>query len=100
MRWIMATVTLGVFLYWASNGFAHDQYNSWMKNDGTGSCCSNQDCAPAKVRIVNRRWEVEIQGHWVPVPDEVIIKKNSPDGQAHVCNQGVTILCFVEPILA
>ena len=84
----------------ARTATAHDIYGSWMKNDGTGSCCNDMDCAPAEVRIMNKRWEVKLHGHWVPVPDEVILKKNSPDGQAHVCNKGVTILCFVEPILA
>lgn len=79
---------------------AHDIYTDWQRNDGKGSCCNLIDCAPAEVKRVKKGWEVKLHGHWVPVPEEVVLKKNSPDGQAHVCASGLTILCFVEPILA
>ena len=78
----------------------HEFYTDWQRNDGQGSCCNQIDCAVAEIRRVRDNWEVKLHGHWVPVPQEVILRKNSPDGQAHVCASGVTILCFVEPILA
>ena len=78
---------------------AHDMYGSWQTNYG-GSCCNNQDCHPTDARRVGDHWEVPINGVWHKVPEDAVIRKNSPDGQAHVCNIGETIICFVEPVLA
>jgi hypothetical protein len=81
-------------------GSAHDFYSSWMRNDGKGSCCNNQDCAPAAAERRGAHWYVKHHGMWMEVPDNVVLRKSTPDGQAHACILGNVIICFVEPILA
>jgi hypothetical protein len=53
--------------------------------------------------MVGDHYEVEVDGKWVPVPDDKINNVVAPDGGAHVCaprqigrNKGV-IFCVILP---
>ena len=84
----------------ARTAIAHDIYGSWLRNDGMGSCCNMQDCAPAAAERRGDNWYVKAGDGWLKVPEEVVLRKNSPDGQAHACILGGQVICFVEPVLA
>lgn len=63
------------------------------------SCCSDRDCAPARARFRDGRWEFLKRDVWTPVPPEKIVADRTPDMQAHACISVVTdeLLCFVKP---
>jgi hypothetical protein len=82
------------------SGRTHDFYGTWMRNDGKGSCCNNQDCAPAVAERRGAHWYVSHHGSWLQVPETAVIRQRSPDGRAHACIMNGNVLCFVEPILA
>lgn len=86
---------------------AHEPYSNWMKPDGDGSCCNNQDCA-----ISRAFWSPELErwvalgptGQWVIVPPEAELDPQrvaNPDGNAHLCARvyegTVRVLCFRRP---
>jgi hypothetical protein len=75
-------------------------YETWDRPDKAGaSCCNRNDCEQA----VDVR---QIDGHWwarkksggplmsIP-PEKVEQRRDSPDGQSHVCSIGSTVLCFL-----
>src|SRR5580693_8799840 len=75
----------------------------WFKglsaSDGT-PCCSMADCRRTLSRLTADGYEVIIDGSWVAVPwDRVLRGTDNPTGQAVVCRAPRTkiILCFVRP---
>ena len=69
-----------------------------LRVPGTGtSCCSIADCRPADSRVVEGHYEVLINGKWLPVPQDLILRdKENPTGRAVVCwTPSAGIMCFV-----
>jgi hypothetical protein len=78
-------------------------YRSLTTTDGK-SCCSMHDCAPAEARLKEGHWEVLIFAYnvdyarWVPVPDQVVLRRENPDGRPILCRTpNGFIHCFVPP---
>lgn len=74
-------------------------FRSLKAPNGT-ACCSVADCRQATHRMTKTGYEVMIDGKWVEVPWERVLRRNdNPTGEAIVCRQpGTTlILCFVRP---
>ncbi len=63
------------------------------------SCCSLADCRPTDYRSGPNGYEAYIEGSWVAVPpDKVLRRVDNPTGRAVVCYlPGKGILCFVTP---
>ncbi|HUZ75824.1 MAG TPA: hypothetical protein VMU87_22785 [Stellaceae bacterium] len=71
-----------------------------LRQPGTQvSCCSLADCRPTDYRTGANGYEAYIEGSWVAVPpDKVLRRVDNPTGRAVVCYlPGWGILCFVTP---
>ena len=71
-----------------------------LRQPGTEvSCCSLADCRPTEYRTSGTGYEAYIEGSWVAVPpDKVLRRVDNPTGRAVVCYlPGKGILCFVTP---
>lgn len=60
-------------------------YSTLLRNDTKTSCCNLADCSPTTVRVNGDRYEVMVDGEWVAVLPEKIVKVSAPDNGAHVC---------------
>lgn len=49
------------------------------------SCCNLADCRPTSGRAVGDHYEVKINGAWVTVLPDKVVKRTAPDGGYHVC---------------
>jgi len=68
------------------HGDFHGQFYDRLKKPGTDtSCCNLTDCRPTSSRSAGAHYEVLINGAWVRVPPEKIVKVMAPDMGAHVC---------------
>lgn len=68
------------------HGDFHGNFYSRLNKPGTQtSCCNLNDCRPTSSRAVGAHYEVMINGEWVRVPPEKIVKVTAPDMGAHVC---------------
>ena len=70
-------------------GVGHDKwhhgfYDHLLQRDGS-SCCNHSDCRPTQSRMVDDHYEVKVDGQWVTVRKDKILKVVAPDGGAHVC---------------
>ena len=70
-------------------GVGHDKwhrgfYDHLLQRDGS-SCCNHSDCRPTQSRMVDDHYEVKVDGQWVTVRKNKILKVVAPDGGAHVC---------------
>lgn len=69
-----------------------------LRGPDTGvSCCSVSDCRPVEARTNGDRYEVLIEGRWVAVPSEKVLRRtDNPTGRAVVCWTPMRgIMCFV-----
>lgn len=71
------------------HGVGHDKwhrdfYDHLLQKDGS-SCCNHLDCRPTQSRMVGDHYEVKVDGQWLRVRKDRIIKVVAPDGGAHVC---------------
>ena len=70
-----------------------------LKQPGSGaSCCSIADCRPVDYRMGTGGYEAKLDGDWVHVPEERILRgQTNPTAHAIVCRSPVngSILCFV-----
>jgi hypothetical protein len=93
---LFAAVSVFVFCLapvWAGtsggHGQGHSEFHDWYESlriPGTNfSCCNDEDCRPTKSRMVGRDVQVIIDGEWVTVPPNKIVREPSPDLGAHVC---------------
>src|SRR5262245_50062484 len=48
----------------------HDFYATLKRTDGTGSCCSDNDCRPTVSRKVGDHYEIKVDGRWLPRSEE------------------------------
>jgi hypothetical protein len=75
----------------------HSAYEHWKDRNGYG-CCDDRDCRPVRANVVgDGRWSVWIDGRWLPVPPDAVLRIPSPDGRSHVCMApgAVEPRCFV-----
>lgn len=75
---------------------AHDPYTEWKDKRGYG-CCHDRDCRPVRADLTEAGWRVWIDGRWVLVPPDAVLKIPSPDGRSHACISpgAVEPMCFV-----
>jgi hypothetical protein len=59
--------------------------NAIRRPDTKTSCCNLTDCRPTSGRQVDDHYEVKINGAWISVPADKILKKSAPDLGFHVC---------------
>lgn len=72
--------------YGHGHGQYHGSFYESLRSPKTKvSCCNLNDCRPTVSRTVNDHYEVKVNGDWVRVPFDIIIKKVAPDWGAHVC---------------
>ena len=75
-------------------------YETWMRPDmPTVSCCNRMDCAVvSEVKRLGNRWEArrKSDGKWLVIPPEKVEeRRDSPDGQSHMCSMGEAVYCFI-----
>jgi hypothetical protein len=64
----------------------HENFYMQILRPDTGtSCCSGEECRPTSGRMVSDHYEVKINGLWVQVPWNKIVKQAAPDLGYHVC---------------
>lgn len=76
----------------------HNDYSTWQRPDGLGSCCNHTDCDIVKELSMDEQGQRRVlwRGEVYSVPEEVYLKnKVSPDGNAHACIIGYKVVCFV-----
>jgi hypothetical protein len=64
----------------------HDSfYRHLIRPDANTPCCDGADCRPTSGRAVGDHYEVKVNGRWIPVPENKIVKEAAPDLGFHVC---------------
>lgn len=63
----------------------HDFYQHLVRPGTKVSCCNHHDCRPTTGRVVGSNYEVKVNGAWVTVPSDKIVKSSAPDLGFHVC---------------
>lgn len=80
------------------HGEMHEIYKGWQSPQGY-SCCSEQDCRPTRAYLDEHgHWQAIVDGRWLVMPDDRVLRIPSPDGRSHVCatpGAAPTIRCFV-----
>lgn len=81
-------------------GATGEFYRTWERPDMAGaSCCNRSDCDTAvDVKQIDGRWWARKKngGPLMSIPPEKVEqRRDSPDGQSHVCSVGSTVLCFL-----
>jgi len=71
-------------------GHGHDLwhkgfYDTLQRPDTKGSCCNLTDCRPTQGRAVDDHYEIKVNGAWVSVPVDKVVRKSAPDMGFHVC---------------
>jgi hypothetical protein len=74
-------------------------YRSLLQPGTNYPCCSVADCRRADYRITGNRYEVRIDGKWLPVlPSKILTRTDNPTGHAIVCwDPAQGIMCFIRP---
>jgi hypothetical protein len=60
-------------------------YQNLRRPDTRTPCCNLTDCRPTSGRMVEDHYEVKVNGAWVSVPADKILKETAPDLGFHVC---------------
>jgi hypothetical protein len=94
----VAKLCLPFALFWfdaagAQEGFSGHNHDRWhhgfyqtlIRPDTKTPCCNLTDCRPTSGRQVGDHYEVKVNGAWVSVPRDKILKKTAPDLGFHVC---------------
>lgn len=72
--------------YGQGHGTFHNKFYENLRSPKTKvSCCNINDCRPTEMRTNGDHYEVKVNGMWVRVPMDIIVKVTAPDGGAHVC---------------
>lgn len=80
---------------------ANPAFAPWFRSltqPGTGiSCCAEADCRQTEFRIDGDHYEALVQGQWLRVPSDAVLKRtDNPTGRAVVCwTPSLGIMCFV-----
>ena len=67
------------------NMWHHGFYQTLIRPDTKTPCCNLTDCRPTSGRQVEDHYEVKVNGAWVSVPPDKILKRVAPDLGFHVC---------------
>ena len=89
-------------------GHGHDKwhhgfYLTLQRPDNKTPCCNLTDCRPTAGRLVDDHYEVKVNGAWVSVPPDKVLKQSAPDLGFHVCapfkfdGRGDHLYCGVVP---
>lgn len=75
-------------------------YETWERPDMPGlSCCNRSDCDVAiEVKTVGGKLFARKKGEGPLVsipPEKIEQRRDSPDGQSHLCAIGSTVICFI-----
>ena len=75
----------------------HDWYKTLMSPQSGASCCDNRDCRPTRAYLDDEgTWRALLDGRWIAVPREKVLRTKAPDGNSHICaNEFGMIYCFV-----
>jgi hypothetical protein len=92
VRYVLAAVLLSTGAL-AQEGYIGHDHHKWhqdfyqrlVRPDTRVSCCSLSDCRPTSGRVVGDHYEVKVNGAWVAVPPDKIVKRSAPDMGFHVC---------------
>jgi len=60
-------------------------YKQLIRPDTGNPCCDGTECRPTSGRMAGDRYEVKVDGAWVPVPQNKIVKQTAPDLGYQVC---------------
>ena len=87
---ILAFLTAPAFAQEGHIGHGHDTwhqnfYQKLVTPDTKVSCCNLADCRPTSLKQEGANYSVKVDGAWVVVPQNKIVKVSAPDGGAHVC---------------
>ena len=63
----------------------HGFYQTLERPDTKSPCCNFADCRPTSGRQVDGHYEVKVNGAWVSVPPDKILRQSAPDLGFHVC---------------
>jgi hypothetical protein len=82
------------------HGVTGQFYETWMRPDmPSSSCCNKADCDVAvDVKQIAGKWWARKKsgGPMTSIPAEKIEqRRDSPDGQSHLCAVGTTVFCFL-----
>ena len=78
----------------AQEGYLGHDHDKWhrgfcqtlLRRDTKTPCCSLTDCRPTSGRLgVDGHYEVKVNGAWVSVPPDKILRQSAPDLGFHVC---------------
>jgi hypothetical protein len=83
-------------------------YKEWVtsQHDTLGRwCCNIGDGRPVDAKIVDDHWEVHVTpvhfpgepDHWLPVPDERVIRQGNPTGSPILWLLHGAVQCFAPP---
>src|SRR5262245_40921019 len=90
----MATLMLsGVAIAMAQEGHIGHGHDWWhgsfyqhlLVPGSQNSCCNLFDCRPTSGRQTGTHYEVKVDGNWIVVLPDKIVKKTAPDMGFHVC---------------
>lgn len=75
----------------------HDWYRTLVHPFTGRPCCDDRDCRPTRAYVDDEgMWRAMLDGQWVIVPNDAVLRKVSPDGRSHICaNERGIIFCFV-----
>ncbi|MFL6798184.1 MAG: hypothetical protein ACJ8F3_12300 [Xanthobacteraceae bacterium] len=81
-----------------------DNYSNPRRDPKSRFCCGVADTVKTQFRVESGdeeypedRWYAWLDGEWVRIPPEKIVKEHAPDGQAYLFLLAKTIQCFVPP---
>ena len=63
----------------------HSFYQYLQRPDTKTPCCNLTDCRPTSGRMAGDHYEVKVNGAWISVPRDKILKQSAPDLGFHVC---------------
>lgn len=82
----------------------HDGFYERLIRPDTGNpCCNNGDCRSTSGRMAGTSYEVKVNGAWIKVPWEKVVRERAPDLGYHVCapphfsGQSHQLYCVVLP---
>jgi hypothetical protein len=92
VRYVLAAVLLSTGAL-AQEGYIGHDHHKWhqdfyqhlMRPDTRISCCSLSDCRPTSGRMVGDHYEIKVNGAWIVVPPDKVVKRRAPDMGFHVC---------------
>ena len=98
MRYLLAAVLLSIGALVSTGasaqeghfGHGHDYwhgdfYQKLVTPETKVSCCNLADCRPTSGRQVGDHYEVKVDGNWVAVLPNKVVKTSAPDQGFHVC---------------